>query len=43
MTLRANLPAYLVRGRSNLSVDTIERLGLADRARRLGVYNRLRV
>jgi hypothetical protein len=31
----------LVRSRPNLSENTIERLGLAERARRLGVYGRL--
>jgi hypothetical protein len=42
LTLQAHLPAYLVRSRPNLSADTIERLGWAERARRLGVYGRLR-
>jgi hypothetical protein len=42
LTLQANLPAYLVRGRPNLSDDVIERLGLGERARRLGLYDRLR-
>lgn len=42
LTLQAHLPAYLVRGRPNLSDEVIERLGLADRARRLGLYDRLR-
>jgi hypothetical protein len=42
LTLRAHLPAYLVRSHLNLSDDTIERLGWAERAHRLGVYGRLR-
>jgi len=41
LTLRAELPAYLVRGRLNLSDAVIERLGLGERARRLGLYGRL--
>lgn len=42
LTLRADLPTYLVRGRPNLSDAAIERLGLGERARRLGLYHRLR-
>lgn len=42
LTLQAHLPAYLVRGRPNLSDAVIERLGLGERARRLGLYDRLR-
>lgn len=42
ITLQSRLPAYLVRGRPNLSEAVIDRLGFADRARRLGVYHRLR-
>lgn len=42
LTLQARLPAYLVRGRPNLSDAVIERLGLGERARRLGLYDRLR-
>jgi hypothetical protein len=42
LTLQAHLPAYLVRGRPNFSDAVIERLGWADRARRLGLYDRLR-
>jgi hypothetical protein len=42
LTLQAHLPAYLVRGRPNLSDAIIERLGLGERARRLGLYDRLR-
>lgn len=39
--LRPDLPAYLVRGRPNLSPEAIENLGFEKRARRLGVYERL--
>ncbi|MBU0495499.1 MAG: hypothetical protein KKA73_01520 [Chloroflexi bacterium] len=41
ITLQAHLPAYLVRGRPNLSDVAIERLGFAERAHRQGVYGRL--
>ena len=40
-TLRADLPAYLVRGNPNLSPESIELLGFEKRADRLGVYGRL--
>lgn len=39
--LRPDLPAYLVRGRPNLSPETIERLGFERRAQRLGAYDQL--
>jgi len=42
LTLQAQLPAYLVRGLPNLSDAAIEHLGLGERARRLGLYDRLR-
>lgn len=42
LTLQAGLPAYLVRGRPNLSNAVIKQLGLEERARRLGLYDRLR-
>jgi len=42
LTLQAHLPAYLVRGRPNLSDVVIERLGWGKRARRLGLYERLK-
>jgi hypothetical protein len=42
LTLQAGLPAYLVKGRPNLSDTVIERLGLEERAQRLGLYDRLR-
>ena len=42
LTLQAQLPAYLVKGVPNLSDAVIERLGLGERARRLGLYDRLR-
>ena len=39
--LRPDLPAYLVRGRRNLSRKTMERLGLDRRARRHGVTSQV--
>ena len=39
--LRPDLPCYLVRGRPNLSRQTMERLGFDGRARRLGVEQRV--
>lgn len=39
--LRPDEPAYLVRGRPNLSPETIATLGYEERARRLGVYEQL--
>jgi hypothetical protein len=41
IVLRPDLPAYLVRGKPNLSPETIENLGFEKRARRLGVYEQL--
>lgn len=41
ITFRADLPAYLVRGRPNFTPDMIESLGFAMRAQRIGVYDRL--
>jgi hypothetical protein len=41
LTLRADLPAYIVRGKPNLSPESIDLLGFEKRARRLGVYDRL--
>jgi len=41
LTLRADLPAYLVKGKPNLSSESIELLGFEKRARNLGVYGRL--
>jgi hypothetical protein len=42
LTLRADLPAYLVRGKPNLTAQTVEALGFGERARRWGVDERLR-
>ena len=42
LTLQAGLPAYLVRGRPSLSDAVIQQLRLGERARRLGLYHRLR-
>ncbi len=41
LTLRADLPAYLVKGNPNLSSESIELLGFEKRAKSLGVYDRL--
>jgi hypothetical protein len=41
LTLRADLPAYLVKGNSNLNSESIELLGFEKRAKSLGVYRRL--
>ena len=41
LTLRADLPAYLVKGKPNLSSESIELLGFEKRAKSLGVYDRL--
>ena len=42
LTLRADLPAYLLKGCKNLKPESIESLGFGKRARKLGVYQRLR-
>lgn len=39
--LRPDLPAYLVRGRPNLSADVLDRLGMKVRARELGLLERV--
>jgi len=41
LTLRGDLPAYIVRGNPNLSPESIDLLGFEKRAKRLGVYDRL--
>jgi hypothetical protein len=41
LTLRPDEPAYLLKGRSNVRADVLERLGMAERAARLGVLERL--
>jgi len=41
LTLRGDLPAYLIRGVANLTPETIEVLGFEKRAKRLGVYEKL--
>jgi len=41
LTLRGDLPAYLVRGLTSLSPETIDFLGFEKRAHTLGVYDRL--
>jgi len=40
-TLRADLPAYIVKGKPNLSPESIELLGFEKRSKSLGVYNKL--
>lgn len=42
LTLRADLPAYLLKGHKNLRPESIENLGFGKRAKKLGVYQRLR-
>jgi len=42
ITLRSDLPAYLFSGKKNLTDEVIESLGFAQRARKLGVYRRLK-
>jgi len=42
LTLRADLPAYLLKGCKNLRPQSIENLGFGKRARKLGIYQRLR-
>jgi hypothetical protein len=41
LTLRADLPAYLVKGSPNLTPESVELLGFEKRAKSLGVYDRL--
>ncbi len=41
IALRPDVPAYLVRGKPNLTPETIETLGFEKRARSLGVYEQL--
>jgi len=40
--LRADLPAYLVKGKPNIEENEIESLGFAQRSQKLGVYDRLK-
>ncbi|MGB3904315.1 MAG: hypothetical protein WBB22_05285 [Anaerolineae bacterium] len=42
LMLRADLPAYLVKGKTNLSSETVSALGFEERARQVGVYEELR-
>ena len=41
LTLRADLPAYIVKGNPNLSPESIELLGFEKRAKNLGLHERL--
>ena len=40
--LRADIPAYLVKGKPNLGESEIEALGFTQRSQRLGIYDRLK-
>ncbi|NYT00963.1 MAG: hypothetical protein GKB99_04500 [Methanocellales archaeon] len=42
LVLRADLPAYLIKGKKNLSDEMIEILGFSKRAKKLGVYASLK-
>lgn len=42
MSIRADLPSYLLKGKKNLSDEQIEVLGFKERAQKLGVHNRLK-
>ncbi|MBC8461837.1 MAG: hypothetical protein H8D67_28025 [Deltaproteobacteria bacterium] len=42
IVLRADLPAYLVKGKPNLEENDIESLGFTRRSQRIGVYERLK-
>jgi len=42
MSLRGDLPSYLLRGKKNFNKEQMELLGFEERANRLGVSNRLR-
>ena len=42
MSLRGDLPSYLLKGRKNFNKEQMELLGFEERANRLGVANRLR-
>ncbi|MBE0477746.1 hypothetical protein IBX65_01320 [Candidatus Aerophobetes bacterium] len=41
LTLRSDLPAYLLRGKPNLSCEVIDALGFENRSKKLGVYDYL--
>lgn len=42
LTLRADLPAYLVKGKRSFTSESIESLGFGERARHLGVLSKLK-
>jgi len=42
ISIRADIPSYIVKGQKNFTMDTIEDLGFKERAAKLGVLNRLR-
>lgn len=41
LMLRADLPAYLLQGKNNLTSEQINRLGFKERARKLEIYDQL--
>jgi hypothetical protein len=42
VSIRADIPSYIMRGKFNFSKEAIEKLGFKERAERLGVYKKLR-
>ena len=42
ISIRADLPSYIAKGKKNLTAEQIENLGFRRRAHELGVYQRLR-
>jgi len=42
ISIRADLPSYIAKGKKNFTQDQIENLGFRKRAKELGVYQRLR-
>lgn len=42
LTLKSDLPAYILRGKPNLSEEIIDALGFENRSKKLGVYDCLR-
>lgn len=42
VSIKADLPSYIMKGKKNLKKDIIEDLGFAKRAHKFGVYNRLK-
>ena len=42
ISIKADLPSYIAKGKKNLTTQQIENLGFTKRAKELGVYNRLK-